>query len=139
MVHLTKRSAGRPLVACDGGNVRSHRQQRFLRKILQNYLLVEKSSHLEAENNDSVIPMPIKPTRQCYFEIDFSDKDDYRIPKVIPRAVCPKGKCSPACKKVTTKWAVLQKKCISKRATIFSLKFVDVDIGFIREAPPVLF
>ena len=107
-----------------------------MQKVLLNHLLVEKSALIDLENREkhkSNLSASIKPSKTCNFEIDYSDKDKERIPKVIPRAICPEGKCSRLCKEVSTKLAVLQKKCDSDIGPTYYLHFTDVAIGFIRQ------
>ena len=92
------------------------------------YVLVQKSS---LHNNKGITAAytSIKPTKSCPFKLASLDVDSKRIPKVIPKFVCPAHICSSSCKKLAVSWTVLQKKSNSKRYTV---NYVDVVIGYIE-------
>ncbi|XP_065069805.1 uncharacterized protein LOC135694860 [Rhopilema esculentum] len=121
---------GQQLLDCEGKKLQLKHPRERLENILKNNLILEDYPDTASLSD---IGSRLKPTIDCHFRFDYSDKDDERIPRVLPQAVCPPGKCSFACKPVTVKKTVLHRKCHSELGIIYSMSFVNIAIGYIRQ------
>ena len=121
---------GRQLLDCEGGKLLLKHPRKSLENVLKNNLILEDYPDTASLSD---IGSRLKPSIDCHFRFDYSDKDDERIPRVLPQAICPLGKCSFACRRVTVKKTVLHRKCHSELGIIYSMSFVDVTIGYFRQ------
>eukprot|EP00794_Sanderia_malayensis_P008233 gene8234-9115_t len=97
-----------------------------LDNVLQDHIVIQNTDNLRPVMKDS----PIKPSKDCPFTIDDSDRDDQRLPRIIYKAVCS-SKCLSRCVPVIVKQLILLEKRHSKIGTIFNPSFQDVTIGYV--------
>lgn len=115
---------------CRGRKLQVHHPKETLENIVTNHIVVEDYSN---GFSASEIMTSVRPSRQCPFTYDFSDLDDQRLPRLLPKAVCPLNKCSRRCKPIVLKKTVLTKKCHSQIGVIYKMSLVDVTVGFIKQ------
>ena len=128
---LIKQSDERPANGCKD-QVEFQKKKKFLKKLSSKYVFVELSNE-EKYPISQTETVSIKPTTDCPFITKYTDEDFNRVPRILPRVLCPRPQCSKDCKEVTITRTVLQKKCNSGFYKMFFLRKVTIGIGFIKE------
>ncbi len=115
---------------CQGRELKIKHPKLVLSDILSNNIVLEGDIEQITESSTD---LSIKQSKHCPFEMDHSDRDDQRTPRIIPQARCPLNKCHIKCRPIVVRQVYLTRKCHSTVGVKHTIGMKDATIGFIRQ------